>query len=60
MWKALIKLVEKLAYRCDHKWELVETKNILNKEYFDKCKNIIDYTERIYVCSKCCKSQKIR
>ncbi len=28
MWKALIKLVESWAYRCEHEWELVSKTNI--------------------------------
>ena len=31
MWKALIKLVEKLAYRCDHRWTLIHEENILDR-----------------------------
>ena len=36
MWKAIIKLIEKWAYRCDHDWQLVEQRNILDREMYDK------------------------
>ena len=59
MWKALIKLVEKWAYRCDHKWELINKSNILDREMYQKGIEINARTEYTYVCEKCLLSKKI-
>ena len=59
MWKALIKLVEKWAYRCDHKWELINQSNILDREMYEKGIKINARTEYTYVCKKCLLSKKI-
>ncbi len=54
MWKALIKLIEKWAYRCEHDWELVTKVNVREKSI-----GITGY-EFIYRCKKCCKSKIIK
>ena len=59
MWKALIKLVEKWGYRCDHKWELINQSNILDREMYEKGIEINARTEFTYVCEKCLLSKKI-
>ena len=59
MWKAIIKLIEKWAYRCDHNWELAEKKNILDREMYEKGIEINARTEYLYRCTKCMESKKI-
>lgn len=59
MWKALIKLVEKWAYRCGHKWELTNQSNILDREMYEKGIEINARIEYTYVCKKCLLSKKI-
>jgi hypothetical protein len=54
MWKALIKLVERLAYRCKHKWVKERECNIL-----DRGDNLPTGYERTYVCIKCMKSKRL-
>lgn len=49
MWKALIKLVEKWAYRCEHDWEkITETQTYHTDE--DKFPHTRKY---VYRCKKC-------
>ena len=55
MWKALIKLVEKWAYRCDHNWEFVKEVNV----YFSSNSELPYKTKLTYRCTKCCKFKKI-
>lgn len=50
MWKALIKLVEKWAYKCKHNWKLEEKVNIY-QYYTSKLPYKI---KTIYRCHKCC------
>ncbi len=52
MWKAIIKLIEKWAYRCDHEWYKEDTTEVFSsykKEKGDLPTRII----RTYVCKKC-------
>lgn len=56
MWKALIKLIEKWAYRCDHEWEHTHTTDVRQKTDW----NERTYTVFLYVCKKCCKSKRIK
>ena len=56
MWKALIKLVERLAYRCEHDWYLEQEQNIYGSHNTDRLPIRI---ERTYVCKKCMKVKKI-
>ena len=59
MWKALIKLVEKWAYRCEHNYELVSQSNIMDREMFEKGVEVNARTEFLYRCTKCMDSKKI-
>lgn len=59
MWKALIKLVEKWGYRCDHKWKLINQSKILDREMYKKGIEINARIEFTYVCEKCLLSKKI-
>lgn len=59
MWKAIIKLIEKWAYRCDHDWQLVEQRNILDRGMYEKGVEINARTEYIYRCAKCMESKKV-
>jgi hypothetical protein len=56
MWKALIKLVEKWAYRCEHKWELAMKNEVFDESSGDKLPKRVDLT---YVCSKCMEHKKL-
>ncbi len=56
MWRSLIKLVERLAYRCEHNWHLEQETNIYKSHNTDELPIII---ERTYVCKKCMKVKKI-
>ena len=57
MWKALIKLVEKWAYRCKHNWIKENTQEVYDsgKSNSELPKKII----RTYVCDKCLKYKQI-
>ncbi len=55
MWKALIKLVERLAYRCEHDWHLEDIKEVYLS---DKSKYPIKKT-RTYICKRCMKVKQI-
>tara|TARA_R110002020_G_scaffold313910_1_gene529182 strand:- start:574 stop:747 length:174 start_codon:yes stop_codon:yes gene_type:complete len=57
MWRALIKLVERLAYRCEHDWYLEQEQNVYGSNNTDKLPIRI---ERTYVCKKCMKVKKIK
>jgi len=49
MWKALIKLVEKWAYRCEHDWE-----SIIETQTFYTAGDRIPHTRKyVYRCTKC-------
>jgi hypothetical protein len=50
MWKALIKLIEKWSYSCDHNWENEKEVKTFNR--FSDIPHIIEVT---YRCTKCCK-----
>ena len=56
MWKALINLVNKWAYRCDHKYVAVN-KSAVYKYDGDKYPA---YHTHTYVCEKCCKNMVVR
>lgn len=59
MWKALVNLVNRWSYRCDHKYELIEERNILDREMYNNGIEISTRTEHIYFCNKCGDSKKI-
>lgn len=56
MWEALIKLVEKWSYRCEHDWESLAKTNIYLDG--DKDKLPIKIT-RTYRCTKCCEFKRL-
>jgi len=57
MWKALIKLVEKWGYRCDHEFEMVMQVDNYSPIYdSDKPETITQN----YVCSRCGEHKKLR
>lgn len=56
MWKALIKLVEKWAYRCEHDWELIDDVRVF-KEPTSELPMVANKT---YVCKKCIDSKTIK
>ena len=60
MWKALIKLVEKWAYRCEHDWELVHRANVLDREMYAKGVEISRKVVFTYVCRKCMKTETVQ
>lgn len=55
MWKALIKLVEKWAYRCEHDWELISEMEVVNKE----CQYPVEQ-RKTFMCNKCGDFQQIK
>lgn len=59
MWKALVKLVEKWSYRCDHEWELLRTSRVLDREMYKKGIEIASETQSTFICKKCLNSKKI-
>lgn len=59
MWKALIKLIESWSYRCEHEWECLEKRNVLDREMYEKGVEINARTEWTYCCKKCCESKQI-
>ncbi len=56
MWKALIKLVERLAYRCEHKWEKVAE----TQTYNSLSATLPVAREQTYMCTKCAKHKTIK
>lgn len=54
MWKAIIKLIEKLAYRCDHDYELLSHTNIFDVKdgNLNKAGGKIGQ-HLLYACKKC-------
>lgn len=50
MWKALVKLVEKWAYTCEHDWELIDKTSLYHCPD-DKLPYGRKFT---YMCKKCC------
>jgi len=59
MWKALIKLVEKWSYRCDHSYVLIEKTDVLDREMYEKGEKVHCRTEYLYACEKCMDSKKL-
>jgi hypothetical protein len=59
MWKALIKLVEKWSYRCDHTWTQLYQTNVLDREMFKKGIEVNSHTKYVYICEKCLEHKKI-
>ena len=55
MWKALIKLVEKWAYRCEHDWEFTEKTKI-----YDDTGTLPIAIRSSYICKKCLKDKTIK
>ena len=55
MWKVLIKLVERLAYRCEHNWHLEEVKKV----YLSDTSKYPIKSTKIYICKKCMKVKKV-
>lgn len=55
MWKALIKVVEKWAYRCEHDWKKIKKIDVMDPRY----KYPIE-TNVTYACKKCYESKKIK
>lgn len=55
MWKALIKLVNKWAYRCDHEWEALKTFEVK----YDENSTIPYRFIYTYRCKKCCEVKTI-
>jgi len=55
MWKALIKLVEKWSYRCDHKFQVVDSIRRYETEY---CKMPIKKTI-VFMCERCGQIKRI-
>ena len=58
--KAIINLINSWAYRCEHNWELLEKRNILDRELYLEGKEVSARTEWIYWCDKCGKSNIIK
>jgi len=56
MWKALIKLIEKWAYICDHDYEQFHKSHVYKPELSTK---LPIRTEYIFRCTKCCKTKQI-
>ena len=60
MWKALIKLVEKWAYRCDHDFKLIDTRNKYETNSIEDKKVMLPFESRkTYMC-KCGKIKSIK
>ncbi len=57
MWKALIKLVERLSYRCEHDWHLEQENKVYESHNTGRLPIRI---ERTYICKKCMKVKKIK
>lgn len=56
MWKALINLVNKWAYRCEHDWTTLG----LHQTYrSDDTEGLPISSTETFVCTKCMKSKKI-
>ena len=60
MWKALIKLVEKWSYRCEHNWEKEHSTSVYHSSYNSNDTSAVPLrVERTYVCTKCMASKKL-
>ena len=57
MWKALIKLVEKWSYRCDHDWVLVKEVKVFDEHKSTGLPRDLVYA---YRCTKCCEFKKLK
>lgn len=55
MWKALIKLVEKWAYRCEHDWSKEEEVKI----YSTEDSKMPHSSKHLFVCKKCMETKII-
>lgn len=53
MWKALINLVNRLSYNCEHNYELIKKTQILDREMYQKGVEIYSGTKFTYFCCKC-------
>jgi len=52
MWKVLIKLIEKWAYRCEHNWVLEKEMKVYSLKDSKEMPTDVIVT---YRCTKCCK-----
>jgi hypothetical protein len=59
MWEALIELVKKWSYRCNHEFELIEESEVLDREMYNRGIRIAASTSKIYFCAKCGVSKKV-
>lgn len=50
MWKALIKLIEKWAYRCEHNWIEIDSADVYEHDGSKRPYK----TVYAYKCTKCC------
>jgi hypothetical protein len=57
MKKALIKLIEKWAYRCEHKWKKVTKDKVYDPTTIGDLPHTIRY---LYRCTKCCEQKTIQ
>lgn len=56
MWKALIKLIESWAYRCEHNWEEINRSAI-----YGSAKDKLPHTRTMtYMCTKCGEHKKLK
>jgi len=55
MWKAIIKLIKKWAYRCNHKFELIDQIRVYHYELDVRIR-----VEYLFICKKCGKSKVIK
>ncbi len=55
--KAIVKLIEKWAYRCEHDWELVTKSKHYNERSLSH--DMLTHVDYHYRCTKCCEHKKI-
>ena len=59
MWEALIKLVEKWAYRCEHDWEELDKFAVYRTDLYGKTEKGPYKHKVTYRCRKCCDTKRI-
>lgn len=60
MWKALIKLVESWAFRCEHDWEQLTPHDIYSSNYRPGDNDVPIMTKIVHRCTKCGKHTIIK
>ena len=53
MWKALINLVNRLFYKCEHNYESIREAQVLDREMYEKGIEIYSGVKFTYFCCKC-------